>query len=440
MPTIKLTARALDNLPSPSRGRIEYFDDALPGFAVRVFPSGRRVFTLLYRLKGGRARKKERIDLGTYPPLSLAQARALAARLKAEIQLGNDPRRNLKPDEPAAIEVPEGATFRDVCLAYVAHPSGGGALRAATTLPHYRRLLDAEILPAFGGRVPDGITRTEIRTWSEALAVKKPVVANRAFAVMRRIFEWALSRDMVQSMPFSGIHKPAREAARDRVLSDDEIRCIFAALQHERPIITGLWELLFYTGVRPGTALAAKWEHVNLGDALWDVPVTKKARGTSDGTGKPFVVPLSPPAMEVLRVLQPFSAHSPYVFPGGSPRRTALSPDRNLFSPQKSTERIRARTGIADFTMRDIRRTVATGLGRLGVQPATIARVLDHTIQGVGQATHVYAKYDYLAEKREALEAWGRFVAKLRGVPAEPRPTLAAPGRRSETGNPVARG
>jgi integrase len=422
MPTIKLTARGLDNLPLPSRGRVEYFDDSLPGFAVRVFPTGRRVFTLLYRLKGGRTRKKERIDLGTYPPLSLAQARELATKLKAEVQLGNDPRRNLKPDEPALLEPGSERLFRDVCLAYLDHPTGGGRLRAATTLPHYKRLLDAEVLPVFGGRVPGGITRVEIRNWSEALAAKKPVVANRSFAIMRRIFEWALSRDLVESTPFSGIHKPARETARERVLSDDEIRRVFEALTHERPIIASLWELLFFTGVRPGSALAARWEHVNLDEALWDIPITKKARGTSDGSGKPFVVPLSSQAIQTLRALIPFSAHSPFVFPGGSPRRTALSSERNLFSPQKSTDRVRERTGLRDFSMRDIRRTVATGLGRLGVAPATIARVLDHTIQGVGQVTHVYAKYDYLAEKREALEAWGRFVAKLVG---QPTPSLA---------------
>jgi hypothetical protein len=63
VPTLKLTSRALDNLPLPTRGRVEYFDEALPGFAVRIFPSGRRVFTLLYRMKGGRAKKKERVDL-----------------------------------------------------------------------------------------------------------------------------------------------------------------------------------------------------------------------------------------------------------------------------------------------------------------------------------------------------------------------------------------
>jgi len=76
VPTIRLTSRALDTLLVPARGRVEYFDDSLPGFAVRVFPSGRRVFTLLYRMKGGRAQKKERVDIGTYPPLSLAHARA----------------------------------------------------------------------------------------------------------------------------------------------------------------------------------------------------------------------------------------------------------------------------------------------------------------------------------------------------------------------------
>jgi integrase len=211
------------------------------------------------------------------------------------------------------------------------------------------------------------------------------------------------------------VHKPARETARERVLSDEEIRRVFEALTDERPIIAALWELLFFTGVRPGSALAARWEHVNLDDALWDIPITKKARGTSDGSGKPFVVPLSPQAVQTLLALKPFSAHSPFVFPGGSPRRRELSNDRNLFSPQKSADRIRERAQLNDFSLRDIRRTVATGLGRLGVAPATIARVLDHTIQGVGQVTHVYAKYDYLPEKREALETWGRFVAKLLG-------------------------
>jgi integrase len=415
VPTLKLTSRALDTLPLPSRGRVEYFDESLPGFAIRIFPSGRRVFTLLYRMKGGRTKKKERVDLGTYPPLTLAQARELATKLKAEIQLGKDPRRERAPARPtdASVIAPDGLTVKQLCEAYLIHPSGGGKLRAASTLPHYRRLMDVEIVPAFGGRLAAEITRTEVREWSETLAQVKPVVANRAFAVMRRSYEWALGRDLVHSSPFVGIHKPAAEVPRDRVLSDDEIRAVFDALRQERPIIAGLWELLFYTAVRPGTALAARWTHIDLPRKVWEVPATKKARGSAEGTGKPFIVPLSPQAIAVLNLLQPFSAHSDYVFPGAGPRRATPDAERNLFSPQKFIQRTRETTGIRDLQMRDIRRTVATGLGRLKIPPVTISRVLDHTIQGIGQVTHVYARYDFLEEKREALDLWGRHLATL---------------------------
>jgi len=76
-------------------------------------------------------------------------------------------------------------------------------------------------------------------------------------------------------------------------------------------------------------------------------------------------------------------------------------------------QRIRETTGIRDLQMRDIRRTVATGLGKLKVTPVTISRVLDHTIQGIGQVAHVYAKYGFLEEKRDALDLWGRYLATL---------------------------
>jgi integrase len=156
----------------------------------------------------------------------------------------------------------------------------------------------------------------------------------------------------------------------------------------------------------------------------------KKARGSAEGTGKPFIVPLSPQAIAVLKLLQPFSAHSDYVFPGGSPRRGTTDADRNLFSPQKSIQRIRQTTGIRDLQMRDIRRTVATGLGKLKVPPVTISRVLDHTIQGIGQVTHVYAKYDFLEEKREALDVWDRHLAALLKPKSECAERDATPGRR----------
>ena len=124
---------------------------------------------------------------------------------------------------------------------------------------------------------------------------------------------------------------------------------------------------------------------IDLARKLWEGPVTQKARGNPEGAGKRLVVPLSSQAIAVLNLLQPFSAHSDHVFPGGSPRHGTADAERNLLNPQESIQRVRETTGVGDFQMRDIRRTVATGLGKLKEPPVTISRVLDQTIRGAGQ-------------------------------------------------------
>ena len=409
---VNLTAKTLENLKPPTDpgGRVEYFDDSVPGFTVRVSRDGQRTFTFLYRLHG----KRCRIKLGTHPPLSLKEARDAAKDAWAAVQRGEDPR-----SLETTGQLPNGdgsITVEKLCEQYLAAPDGGKRLRASSTLPHYTRLIKAEIAPVFGDRQPGEITRRDIREWAERLGEEKPVVANRAFSIMRRVYTWALGRDLVSSTPFVGIHKPAMETPRDRVLTPDEIVQIFAALRHERPIIAALWELLFYTGVRPGTALAASWTDMKLDRKVWEVPVTKRARGNPEGTGRPFVVSLSPQAIAVLELLKPFSAHSDFVFPGGSPRRASLDIERNLFSPQKSIQRIRERTGVRDFMMRDVRRTVATGLAELGTPATIISKVLDHTLPGESAVTPIYSRYAFLDEKRQALDSWGRHLAELVGA------------------------
>ncbi len=419
MPTVKLTAQTLKTLEAPAQpgGRLEYFDGTVPGFGVRVTHDGHKTFTFLYRMRG----KKCRINLGTHPPLTLKVARDAAKVAWAEVQRGGDPRALETKTEGATGDT--SLTVETLCEQYLSAPDGGRRLRVASTLPHYERLIKAEIVPVFGKRSPDEIARREVREWAERLGEEKPVVANRAFSIMRRVYGWALGRDLVASIPFVGIQKPAIETPRDRVLTRDEIARVFVALRHERPIIAALWELLFYTGVRPGTALSARWSDMKFDRKVWEVPITKRARGNPEGSGRPFVVPLSPQAIAVLDLLKPFAAHSDFVFPGGSPRRASLDSERNLFSPQKSTQRIRTRTGIEDFMMRDIRRTVATGLAELGVSSTIISKVLDHTLPGESAVTPIYSRYEFLEEKRQALDSWGRHLAALVGakVPAKKR-------------------
>ena len=274
------------------------------------------------------------------------------------------------------------------------------------------RLIDRHIIPPFGARQPAEITRADVRGWIERLTVT-PTQANRAMAVMRLVCEWAAVEGVIQTSPCAGLKKPAPETARSRYLTQDEIKAVFEALSQERLLIAAYYELLFFTGVRRSKPLEAEWKDVDLRKALWHIPITKRARGNREGTGRPFVVPLTRPALAALKVLSAVSGHSRFVFPGGSPRRHQLNEENRLHNPQKSVERIRERSGV-DFQIRDIRRTVATRMAEdLGVTPFIIAKVMDHKLPGEAEMGDVYNRYDYLAEKRQALTKWCDHLSRL---------------------------
>jgi integrase len=150
------------------------------------------------------------------------------------------------------------------------------------------------------------------------------------------------------------------------------------------------------------------------------MPITKRARGNPEGTGRPFVVPLTRQALASLKVLLAFSGHGRFVFPGGSPRRSQLDEEHRLHNPQKSVERIRERSGV-DFQIRDIRRTVATRMAEdLGITPFIIAKVMDHKLPGEAEMEDVYNRYDYLPEKRQALTKWCDHLSRVVGKAGRP--------------------
>lgn len=319
--------------------------------------------------------EQKRAEIGTFPPLSLGEAREMARQVWAEVQRGNDPDKTLPwLKNRQADVVGNGLTrgpFSDLCRAYL--DERRRFLRTAT-YRLYSRLMDRHIVPAFGACQPAEITRADVREWIEPLMVT-PTQANRAMAVMRLVCEWAAVEGVIPTSPCAGLKKPAPETARSRYLMKDEIKAVFEALSQERPLIAAYYELLFYTGVRRSKPLEAEWKDLDLKKALWHIPITKRARGNREGTGRPFVVPLTRPALAALKVLSAVSGHSRFVFPGGSPRRHQLDEEHRLHNPQKSVERIRERSGV-DFQIRDIRRTVATGMAEdLGTSPFIIAKV-----------------------------------------------------------------
>jgi integrase len=411
MPKRKLTQRTLETLRPPVTGRIEYRDELLPNFVLRVAATGRKTYTYVYRFQG----KQKRAEIGTFPPLTLGDARDMARQVWREVQQGNDPAKTLAWLSNRATAPRDGTPgstagpFADVCRRYL--DERRSFLRAATHA-FYSRLIDRHIVPEFGTKEPSAITRAEVKAWIERLK-GTPIQANRAMAVMRLLCKWTETEGIIQATPCAGLQRPAPEIARSRYLNHTEIASIFSALQKERPLIAAYYELLFFTGVRRSKPLDAEWKDIDLERGVWHIPITKRARGNAEGMGRPFIVPLTRQARESLKILYAFAGHSRFVFPGGSPRRAQLDEEHRMHNPQKSLERIRMRSGV-DFQIRDIRRTVATGMAEdLGIAPFIIAKVMDHKLPGEAQMGDVYNRYDYLDERRGALAKWCDHVRRI---------------------------
>lgn len=387
MPRVNLTARTLPVLrPDPVR-QIDYWDRSLPGFGVRVAPGGRKTFTILYRQDG----KVKRFTLGTHPPLSLADARDEATLKLAEIRAkGADP----QAERVQARQAPEiDSTFGALARHFLER---NATLLRPNTIDAWTRIVRVEILPVFGERESETITRGEIRAFVQGIVERgTPYWANRVFEVVRRVFNWAVEEDLLAASPCVGLRKPGVEQARDRVLTSEEIAQVWRVLDEEGPIGRAV-KLLFYTGARRGEVLSMRWRELDLVERLWRIPA---ARTKNHDT---HVVPLSAGAMGVIETLGSTDDKLEWLFP--SP--TGAGP---IWAPQKAAERIRQRSGVA-FRLHDIRRTVATGLAALGTPPAIVSAVLGHTPPGPA-ATQVYNRYAPVREMRVALEAWAAHLA-----------------------------
>src|SRR5262249_41771985 len=185
----------------------------------------------------------------------------------------------------------------------------------------------------------------------------------------------------------AGIKKPAEEKPRERVYTNDELRAIFAGLPGTE--VADLVPLIAYTAVRSEEARSARWSEMDLDQGVWTIAETKE--------GKPHLVALSAGAR---RVLARLGRDGPFLF--SAPTREGF-----MDPPQKAIEALRERSGVPDFRLHDLRRTVRTRLPGLGVSPDVAERVLGHALPGMRK---VYDQYDYLPQTRKALEAWSKHL------------------------------
>lgn len=394
MPKTKLTAQTLPTLRPVGGRRTEYFDESLPGFSVRVAPTGRKTFCVLYR----RGRRLRRYTLGQHPPLSLGQARTLAKAALARAAMGGDP-------AARKIEKRRASTFAELAAEYLeryAKPN-------KRSWCEDERRLRKNLLPIFGPRLAKEISRADVRRLLDDILLRPaPAEANQTHALLRKIYNWAIAYDLVEDSPCRGLPRPAKIRARHHVLSEEDIRKFWSALSRESREIAAALKLRLLTAQRGGEVITMRWEDVDLDARWWTLPAARSKNEL------PHRVPLSDAALRILHELE--ATDSPWVFP--SPKR-----DTHLCSTQKAIERIRERAGI-ELRGHDLRRTAASFMTSMGTPRLVVAKILNHVETGI---TAVYDRHSYDREKREALDAWSNRLLEILEPPRSQKPrTLVA--------------
>lgn len=369
------------------------WDSVLPGFGLRVYPSGKKAFILFYRA-GGRQRL---LTLGLYGALTLDQARTLARQRLGEVAAGGDP---LEQKRKAA----RGETVRALCDAYLERH----AVRKKSAYDDRRRIARL-ILPDLGHRKVASITRADVAALHTRIGKDAPYEANRTLALLSKMFELARRWGFIEenaANPAHGIDK-FREQKRDRWVTPEELPRLAAAISQDPNLYVraALW-LYLLTGVRKSEMLRRRWEDVDFARCELRLGETK--------AGRVHYVSLSPPAIALLRVL-PREEGNPYLLP------SSKKPGHHLVNIAKPWNRVRKAAGVGDVRLHDLRRTVGSWLAQAGNSLPLIGRVLNHTDP---KTTAVYARLgDDLA--RQALVKHGELITSIAGAafPALPAPT-----------------
>ncbi|MGH7115729.1 MAG: tyrosine-type recombinase/integrase, partial [Stellaceae bacterium] len=276
---MKLTALAVARAHAAGKSRAEFWDTVMPGLGLRVTDKGAKSWTVLYRAHG----RQRRATLGRYPALSLAEAREHAASLMREVENGVDP--------AAEAERRQADLFEPVVNDFIerhARPNNRGWRRQ-------ERDLHREFVPLWRGRSIASIRRRDILDALDRIADRtSPRRANRYLALVKKLFAWAVERDLIDASPAAAIKPPGREMSRDRVLSGTELRLVWQCSEREGWPFGDLFRVLSLTAQRLGEVAAMRWGDVDTDRAIWTVPAEISKNGIANE------VPLSPAVLAIL--------------------------------------------------------------------------------------------------------------------------------------------
>lgn len=390
---MKFTDASVRNV-KPTEDRQEIPDDLLPGMYLIVQPTGRKSWKVRYRAGG----KHRRMTLGSYPGMSLAEARRRAREVKQEAQAGRDPAADVKA---AKTQTPQNT------LAQALDDYARRKLKNLKSGELVRRELDRFARKAWGERQLSSIDRREIQDLIDGIADSgRGPTANRVLAYLKAFLSWCCDRGLLDVNPADRVKKAVKEKARNRRLDNDEIRWFWMACEEEGYPWGQLGQLLLLTGQRLNEIAQLTKGEIN-GESI-DLPRerTKNAR--------PHTVPLSEMAFDIIEALPVVESANGYLFTtnGQTPVQGFNKAHRRLAGRMVAlaTAERGEPVEIPHWTFHDLRRTCASEMGGVFVSQEVIEKVLNHASGKFGGVAGVYNHHEYTLEMRDALENWASLL------------------------------
>ena len=395
MPAAKLTKATVD---AAKPGEKDYFlwDGALSGFGLKVTPKGTKSYVFNYRTPGGRAGITRRMTIGRHgSPWTPDTARREAERHAIASKQGNDPHADRKRQAIEAVTL----AFEDYAEFFI----DSYLSRRWSSWKESARLLRREAIPYFGSKPLPKITKRDVTGLFDRIS--SPGIATNTATVLNKLFNWAGSRGDIEHSPMFRISLPDAPKARERFLDDGEMAMVWTATQTlDHPLMQAI-RVLLLTGQRRDEVGAMSWEEVDLAAMTWTLPASRSKNG------KAHVVPITPSVLAEMRAAN--SSAKGLVF-SASGKQAASNWGYWKKKLDEAVESVITEKGadpIEAWRIHDLRRSVATGMQRLGISFEAIEAVANRTlVQGAGKAYH---RHDYLEEKRAALHRWADHLAGI---------------------------
>jgi integrase len=391
-----LTDAAVRKRKPDQRKRTELHDGH--GLYLVIQPSGAKSWAYRYRV-GGKSRK---YTLGSFPGIDVGEARKLASTASVQVQRGGDPaiekRRAIAADD----------SFEVVARLFIeryARPKNRSWKQTAARLGLAQGegdelvLTNAGAIAAWGDRKIGDIKQADVIRLLDNIADRgSPISANRTLAAVRKLFNWAEGRYGLDRNPCLRVEGPGTEMARDRVLTDKELKAVWRSAVRLGGSFGAVVQLLMLTGQRRSEVAGMEWRELDLPAKLWKLP---RGRVKNDSGHE---VPLSAQTLKVISAVPRIQGQQLLFSSNGT---TAVSG----FSDAKKG--LNEGAGFEDWTLHDLRRTMASGMARLGINLPVIEKILNHSSGSFRGVVGVYQRHSFADEKRAALDMWGAHVARL---------------------------